>query len=133
MNSRAAELAIASLLVAAVAAGALGYRAIAQASDRRQRAILLTGGDPARAPAYLRQYGCAGCHTISGVPGANGQVGPPLRSLAARVYVGGQPNTAANLVAWIINPRAINQKTPMPMTGISQQAARDVAAYLYAQ
>ena len=133
MSSRAGELAITALLVAGAAVGALGYRLIADASERQERAILLTGGDPARAPGYLRQYGCAGCHSIPGVPGASGQVGPPLRSLAARVYVGGQPNTAANVVAWIVNPRAINEKTPMPVTGISQQAARDVAAYLYAQ
>jgi hypothetical protein len=49
-----------------------------------------------------------------------------------RAISGGQPNTAANLVAWIVNPRALNQRMPTPVMGISQEAAHDVAAYLYA-
>ena len=64
--------------------------------------------------------------------GANGLVGPPLQSLAKRVYIGSVRNTPANLVAWIIDPRALNPNAAMPVTGISEQAARDVAAYLYA-
>jgi cytochrome c len=80
----------------------------------------------------MRHYGCAGCHTIPGVAGADGLAGPPLSSLSQRVYIGGVlPNTPDNLLAWIVDPRAANPRTAMPVTGIADQDARDVAAYLY--
>src|SRR3954447_10817540 len=47
-------------------------------------AMALTGGAPSRAPWLMTRYGCAGCHTIGGVPGADGQVGPPLKGLIER-------------------------------------------------
>jgi cytochrome c2 len=78
------------------------------------------------------KYGCSGCHTIPGIPRANGLVGPPLNSMSGRLYVAGMlPNTPDNLVYWIFNPRQVNPKTAMPMTGISAAEARDAAAYLY--
>ena len=37
--------------------------------------------------------------------GAGGRVGPPLRQLADRVYIGGVlTNRPDNLVRWIVNP-----------------------------
>jgi cytochrome c1 len=94
----------------------------------------LTGGDPAHANQIARRYGCAGCHAIPGLPGANGKAAPPLVDLRARVYIGGVlPNTAENLVAWIVDPRRFSPRTAMPRTGISEQEARDIAAYLYGQ
>lgn len=115
-----------------VAAGYLlwtEYRARAQG---RAVAVALTGGDPDRAPALLIRYGCAGCHTIPGVPGANGKVAAPLAGLRARVYVAGVlPNTADNLIAWIVDPPAFSPRTAMPVTGITEEETRDVAAYLY--
>jgi mono/diheme cytochrome c family protein len=126
-----AEIAALAAAVVLIAAGLLAYQWISDRSERRDRAIALTRGDPDRAPEHLRRFGCAGCHTISGLPGANGLVGPPLQSLVKRVYVGSVRNTPGNLVAWIVNPRALNPNTPMPVTGISEDAARDVAAFLY--
>jgi cytochrome c1 len=94
----------------------------------------ITGGDPARAPGLLRHYGCAGCHTIPGVPGADGKVGAPLAGLRSRVYIGGVvPNTAENLIAWLRDPRALSPRTAMPATGITETEARDVAAFLYSR
>lgn len=93
----------------------------------------MTGGDPARAPELIRRYGCAGCHTISGIPGGDGQVGGPLQGLRKRVYVGGVvPNTPDNLVRWIVLPQQFSPRSAMPATGITEGEARDVAAYLYA-
>jgi cytochrome c2 len=37
------------------------------------------------------------------------------------------------MIRWIVNPRAVNPGTAMPVTGISPAEARHVAAYLYAQ
>jgi cytochrome c2 len=94
----------------------------------------LTGGDPTRAAELATRYGCAGCHTIPGLPGANGKVAPPLTDLRARVYIGGVlPNTPENLMNWIVDPRRFSPRTAMPRTGISETEARDIAAYLYAQ
>lgn len=99
-----------------------------------QVAIALTGGDPTRAAAWVTRYGCGGCHTISGLPGATGKVAPPLTDLRQRVYIGGVlPNTAPNLIDWIVNPRTFSPRTAMPATGIGEDEARDIAAYLYAQ
>jgi cytochrome c1 len=101
---------------------------------RDSTARTVTGGDPARAPAIFRRYGCSGCHTIPGIAGADGQTGAPLTELAKRVYIAGVlENRSDNLVAWIISPEKFSPQTAMPNTGISEHEARDLAAYLYAQ
>jgi cytochrome c len=102
--------------------------------DRQEADVAraLTGGEPTRGPALIARFGCAGCHTVPGVPGADGQVGPALAGLRKRVFVGGvMRNNAANLIDWIVDPRAASPRTAMPVTGISSAQARDVAAYLY--
>jgi mono/diheme cytochrome c family protein len=119
--------AVALIVVAVVA----GYQ-VKFAREARARAMELTAGDPDIGKRLVRRYGCAGCHTIPGVPGSMGQVGPDLTGVAARVYVGGViNNTPDNLIQWIVNPREIDEKSAMPATGISRAEARHVAAYLY--
>jgi mono/diheme cytochrome c family protein len=127
---RAAALACIAALIAA--AGLYGAYTAQEARRRSEAAVALTGGDPDKAPAYMTRYGCAGCHTIPGVRGARGRVGPPLDGVARQVYVGGVvTNTPDNLIRWIVDPRRIDPKSAMPATGISRAEARDVAAYLY--
>ncbi|KMO44183.1 cytochrome C [Methylobacterium tarhaniae] len=126
------------LLLAAVAAltaagGGVLHRG-AQARQRTDLARRLTGGEPDRAAGPMIAYGCAGCHEIPDLAGPRGRIGPPLRGLAERVYLGGVlPNTPDNLVRWIVDPKAASPRTAMPVTGISEAQARDVAAYLYAR
>ncbi len=92
----------------------------------------LTGGDPARGRVLMRSYGCQSCHTIPGVTGANGLVGPPLTGMASRSYVAGVlVNTPDNLIRWILDPRAVDPLTAMPNVGVSPADARHIAAYLY--
>ena len=99
---------------------------------RRREAMALTGGDPARGRELLRTYGCAACHTIPGVDGADGLVGPPLAGIASRSYVGGVlPNTPANMIRWIRDPRGVDPRTAMPNAGVTEPDARRIAAYLY--
>jgi cytochrome c len=118
------------LIAAAVAAGfTLSSR---QQNENVARAM--TGGDPSRAPALIRRYGCAGCHTIPGIPGGDGQVGSSLDHLRSRVYIAGvTSNSPDNLVKWIVAPQTFSPRSAMPATGISEAEARDIAAYLYAQ
>jgi mono/diheme cytochrome c family protein len=94
--------------------------------------LRVAGGDPERGATAIAAYGCGGCHTIPGIRGADGTVGPPLTDYALRGYVAGQlPNWPRHLVRWIINPPAISPQTAMPALGVTEQEARDVAAYLY--
>jgi cytochrome c2 len=131
MRWRLISLAVAVLVLAA--AGGLGYAAMKR-SETVRLARQLTGGDPERAAELMRNFGCAGCHSIPGVTGARGLTGPPLTDIARRVYVAGVlPNTPENMAQFIVNPRASLPNGAMPVTGIDAQGARDIAAYLYAR
>jgi cytochrome c len=124
------------ILALAILSGAVAATISLIWTSKHQRVVIaraLTGGDPRRAPDIMRRYGCIGCHTIPGVPGADGQVGTPLGGLRSRVYIGGVvANSPDNLVRWIVAPQTFSSNTAMPATGISEAEARDVAAYLYA-
>jgi cytochrome c2 len=122
-------------LAAIVVVGGLWFGLASWSQTRELEAVAraLTGGDPARAPMLIARYGCGGCHTIAGLPGADGQAGPPLTGLHKRVFIaGGLPNTARNLIDWIVAPQAFAPNSAMPATGILVAQARDVAAWLYA-
>jgi|SRR4051794_19040668 cytochrome c1 len=105
-----------------------------EASERRATARAMTGGNPAQAAPLMTRYGCAGCHTIPGIPGADGEVGGPLSDVRKRVFIAGVlPNTASNLIDWIVQPQAHDPHSGMPITGITHAEARDVAAWLYSR
>jgi cytochrome c2 len=123
---------IALALVLLTGAGVYAGYEIKFAQDARLRAVALTGGNPDLGRDLTKRYGCAGCHTIPGVPGAQGKVGPTLEGFAARVYISGVTvNSPDALIQWIEDPKSIDPKTAMPVTGISRVEARHVAAYLY--
>jgi cytochrome c1 len=122
-------VALATASVAALTANHLHDNQTRLATSRA-----MTGGNPGRAPPIFRRYGCSGCHTIPGIAGADGQTGGPLAGLSKRVYIAGVlENRSDNLVAWIVAPQRFSPLTAMPATGISEQEAKDLAAYLYAQ
>jgi cytochrome c len=92
----------------------------------------VSGGDAQRGAAVIKQYGCGSCHTIPGVRNASGLVGPPLLWWSRRTFIAGElPNTPENLVRWVRSPSSVEPHTAMPALGLSDQQARDVAAYLY--
>jgi cytochrome c len=100
--------------------------------DAERAAAEMTGGDPARGRTAISRYGCSTCHTVPGVSGANGLVGPPLSQVASRVYLAGRlQNTPDNMIQWIQNPQGVDEKTAMPNLGVSDTDARDIASYLY--
>ena len=90
------------------------------------------GGSPKQGRQVLAAWGCGACHTIPGVPRADGLVGPSLAGFASRAYVGGVlTNTPEHVVAWIRDPRAHSPRTAMPRLGVPEADARQMTAYLY--
>jgi cytochrome c oxidase assembly factor CtaG/cytochrome c2 len=97
-----------------------------------EAAAQVVGGDPERGGLAFRRYGCGSCHSIGGVPGAAGLVGPPLGGIGARAYVAGVlTNTPENLTRWIQSPTEVDSLTAMPDLGVTAADARDIAAWLY--
>ena len=93
---------------------------------------LATGGSAHRGVEVIQRYNCGSCHLIPGIPGARGKVGPPLLFFSDRTFIAGEvPNTTENLIRWVRSPQSIEPNTAMPNLGLSEQEARDVAAYLY--
>jgi cytochrome c len=63
---------------------------------------------------------------------ADAMVGPPLTSIARRMYLAGHiQNTPENMMKWIRNPHAYDEKTAMPEMGVTDRDSRDIVAYLY--
>lgn len=90
------------------------------------------GGEPDAGRRLLADRGCGSCHTIPGVSGATGLVGPPLDHFARRTYIAGEViNNVDFLVRWIEVPQAIEPGTAMPNLGVTEGQARSMAAYLY--
>lgn len=102
------------------------------ACQGREPGVTVVGGNPHAGKEAIVAFGCGACHTIPGVAGAQGMVGPPLAQFARRAYIAGEvPNTQRSLIQWIMTPQSIEPGTAMPNLGVSQAQARDVAAYLY--
>lgn len=93
---------------------------------------LIVDASADRGRTAIGSYGCGSCHTIPGITGAHGMVGPPLGQIASRVYIAGVlSNEPDNMIRWIENPPAVDSKTAMPNMGVTPRDARDIAAYLY--
>jgi cytochrome c1 len=106
--------------------------ALTGCDEEPQKVSEFTGGNATAGKTAIDHYGCASCHTIPGIRGANGLVGPPLNQIASRVYIGGVlTNTPDNMLRWLRDPPAVDPKTAMPNVHLTDSDARDVAAYLY--
>jgi cytochrome c oxidase subunit 2 len=93
-----------------------------------------SGGDPAaEGKAIIAQKPCGGCHTIPGVDGANGQVGPNLAGVASRTRIAGGavPNNGPqDLERWITDPPSLKPGTAMPKVPMTPDEAMKIVAYL---
>jgi cytochrome c2 len=119
------------LALVAIAAGVMRWTACENGKTTNVYTVY-TGGDAHRGRQLIQQYRCGACHTIPGVEDANGLVGPPLLWWGRRTYIGGElPNKPENLVRWLESPKSVEPGTAMPTLGLTEQQARDVAAYLY--
>jgi cytochrome c oxidase subunit 2 len=71
---------------------------------------------------------------LRGVSEATGIIGPNLTNITLRPTLAGGavPNTPENLARWMMNPPALKEGAAMPpIQSLSEQQARDVAAFLY--
>ena len=99
-------------------------------SETEERAAAV--GDVAAGAELIERAGCGSCHMIPGIDGADGLVGPPLIHWSRRVMIAGLlKNTPSNLVTWLMAPQDVVPNNAMPDLGLSEEQARDIAAYLY--
>lgn len=66
---------------------------------------------------------CAACHTLTGVPGAVGMVGPSLDGIGKKYDV-------AYLTKWLKDPASVKPGTTMPNLGLSDAEAKTLAEFL---
>ncbi len=75
---------------------------------------------------------CGACHTVPGIAGAQGRVGPPLAGIGNRQILAGHfANTPNNMVSWIEHPQHLLPGDAMPEMGLSHAQAQAIASYLY--
>ena len=130
-NGQLLPFAVAVVIVAIVVAIGAGY-AVGRTVTMPSSVDQVPGGDPAQGGVVMEAVGCGSCHQIPGVESADGRVGPPLSHWSDRDTIAGRlPNTGEDLIAWLMDPQAIDHGTDMPNLGLSRQQARDVAAYLF--
>jgi cytochrome c oxidase subunit 2 len=93
--------------------------------------------DAANGAALFVQKGCSGCHTIRGLEGANGKVGPNLTHLQSRSRFAGAifELNDANLRKWLRDPPGMKPMNPenaqgMPNLGLSEDEITQLIAYL---
>ncbi len=112
----------AALLLVVVAAAGCG-------SGSKPAAV--GAGDPQRGKQVIEYIGCGACHTIPGIPGATGSVGPTLAGYKAQPKVLGLfANTPANLARWVRQPQRFLPGGVMPNLGLTRAQSEDVAAYI---
>jgi cytochrome c1 len=80
----------------------------------------------------MQRLQCGACHVIPDIRGARGQVGPPLTAYGNRVYIAGMfPRDPVLLARWVADAPSLSPGTAMPKIPMSEEEARDIAAYLF--
>jgi mono/diheme cytochrome c family protein len=69
---------------------------------------------------FREKYGCQSCHIVGG---NGGYVGPPLDKSGERLQPGW-------IYRWLLNPQKYKPETLEPRTGVSEDEAKDLTAYL---
>ena len=93
--------------------------------------------DVANGAALFISKGCSGCHSISGLEGANGRIGPNLTHLYSRSRFAGAifDLNDRNLRRWLRDPPGMKPMVPdngqgMPNLGLSEDEITQLIAYL---
>ena len=107
-------------------------------AEQKRPAVQPTSGAAAEGyQIFTGEGGCISCHTVVGIDGAQGRVGPNLTHLKSRTTFAGAvfDNTAKNLERWVKDPPAMKPMRPdkgigMPDQDLSDEAVKKVVAYL---
>ena len=92
----------------------------------------MPGADAAAGRAIVERAACGSCHAFPGLGWPRGTVGPALDGFADQTLISGRvPNRPDLLAAFVRNAPAVVPDTAMPPIPITEDEARDVAAYLY--
>lgn len=104
----------------------------AACAPQRDYVPRVRGGNADQGRLAFARLECGVCHVVHGVPGAVGQVGPRLDAYSRRPYIAGKfPNEPETLSRWISDAPSMAPQTAMPAVAMSEQVARNIAAYLY--
>ena len=87
------------------------------AAQKGEMAPLAAEG--ARGAKLFVQRGCNACHTVRGLAGAVGIIGPDLTHLASRTTIASAllENTSGNLTKWLTDPESIKPENQMSTQG----------------
>ncbi|MDV3258523.1 MAG: c-type cytochrome [Sphingomonas sp.] len=97
--------------------------------ERRQSMPMADAG---RGKAAIERLGCASCHSIEGIGWPRGTVGPAIVGMNGRSMIAGRiPNRPDQLALFVRDAPRLVPGTAMPAISMSDQDARDIAAYLY--
>lgn len=85
--------------------------------------------------ALVTSKGCIACHTIAGVPGAVGTIGPALSDMGdpgkhPKIAGGVLDNNVDNLKKWLKDPPAVKPGTAMPNLNLSQTEIDNLVAFM---
>ncbi len=91
----------------------------------------LPGIDAEAGKAVFISKGCTGCHTVQGIPEAQGKVGPELTHQASNPSIAGVlPNTQENLREFLKDPAAVKPGTVMPNMALTDREIEALTAFL---
>ncbi|HEX7128826.1 MAG TPA: cytochrome c oxidase subunit II [Rhodanobacteraceae bacterium] len=78
------------------------------------------------------QARCAICHTVRGLAGSQGMMGPDLTHLMSRstIAAGTLPNNTGHLAGWISNAQALKPGVDMPTENLDGPQLQALLAYL---
>jgi cytochrome c len=127
---RTGVLIILTLVLAGATVWTIEVRAGRAAAERE--AAELTRGNPQLGRDAIVSLGCVACHEVPGFRGTKPTVAPPLTGFAQRSFVAGATeNTPEQLVQFLRDPRSVAPRSAMPKLPMSEDQARDLAAFLY--
>ena len=104
--------------------------------EKQQQPPSASSGDAKAGQQLFAQKGCVACHTIRGLPGAVGVIGPNLNDMKTRTTLasGMLENTPENMARWIQDPQKIKPGALMMLpVPVNAQEAGQLTAFLLSE
>jgi mono/diheme cytochrome c family protein len=104
--------------------------------DAAEKDDALAGASLEQGRALVEKNGCGSCHAFTGVPAlpdaraANAKETNEVFALAPDLRFARERLRPAKLVAWLLDPKSLMPDTRMPKFTITEEQARDIAAYV---